>query len=265
MTAIIPLPFSTPYLSPSEAKERDMNINRETIVGELAAAKAATTRIFEVWKIDYCCNGSLSIGEACDRAGIDSARVIAGLEEVLAPRSRNVDWSIAPLGDLVRHILDTHHRYTRSEMDALPALAKKVASRHGDNHPATVQVASSVFDLAQELLQHMYKEEQILFPYVEALDEASKGDGPAPVPFFGSAVNPIRMMMAEHNMADALLASLRKLTRNYTPPADACMSFRALYGRLADLDEDLREHMRIENDVLFPRTVEMETAEVAFG
>ena len=150
-------------------------------------------------------------------------------------------------------------------MDALPALSKKVASRHGETHPETLQVASAIFDLAQELLQHMYKEEQILFPYVSALDEASSSDQPAPVPFFGSAVNPIRMMMAEHNLADALLSSLRSLTRDYTPPADACMSFRALYGRLADLDADLREHMRIENDVLFPRTVEMEASEVAFA
>ena len=169
-------------------------------------------------------------------------------------------WDHEPLTALVRHILDTHHVFTRKAIDTLPALATQVRLRHGEARPETREVAALVHHLAGDLAPHMQKEEQILFPFIESLEGALEtGAGPAGS-CFGSVRNPIRMMMREHDAAEAILKALRAVTRDYALPADASESFAGLYSGLQELEADLTEHIRLENEVLFPRALRLEEA-----
>lgn len=162
------------------------------------------------------------------------------------------DPSFDDLTDLVSHIVETHHTFTRSELARLFTLADQATSAHGDAHPELARVHELVVALADDLLPHLDKEERMLFPYVVALETAAAG-GPLARPPFGTVARPIRVMRAEHERAEDILVELRRVTGDYAPPAEASGSYRALYEGLASLDRDLAEHIHLENDVLFPR------------
>jgi len=229
-----------------------MDINGKTI-GELAVSIPNAIRVFERHKIDYCCHGNRSIGEACATAGVTVSEV---LDEIASTRDTDEtrDWSKEPLTAMQTFIIDTHHVYTRETLETVRLLADKVASRHGSNHPETETVRTLVEQLYNDLFPHMMKEEQVLFPYITQLE--TNPDGPPP--FFGSVERPIRMMMMEHEAAAEVLVALRFATGEYKLPNDACISFRALYEQLAALEHDLHRHIHLENNVLFPRAAELE-------
>jgi regulator of cell morphogenesis and NO signaling len=166
-------------------------------------------------------------------------------------------WEKEPLAALVRFILDTHHVYTREAIASLPPLAVKVRGRHGEAHPETRRVETLVTRLVADLAPHMQKEEQILFPYIVALEETG---GRPPASCFGTVRNPIRMMMAEHEAAVGILAELRAVTAGHALPPDVDTSFQALYAGLTQLEGDLHRHIHLENTILFPRAIEMEEA-----
>jgi len=137
-----------------------------------------------------------------------------------------------------------------------------VKARHGENHPEIAAIQELFSDVGGEMLLHMQKEEQILFPYIDALERAKNGDGALEPPFFQTVRNPIHMMMQEHDSAGDLVRKIRKATGEYTPPADACTSFTALYQELRQFEADLHQHVHLENNILFPRAVDMEAAVV---
>jgi len=161
------------------------------------------------------------------------------------------------LSALVR-IVATHHRYLRERQPILQGWLATLAERHGANHPEFHQVRAAFETLSVALLRHMDKEENILFPYVEALWHAREHGRPSPANPFGTIVNPIRMMEQEHREAEDLLARLRLLTDGYQPPKDGCTTCRACYAELARFDADLHQHVHLENDVLFPRAMALE-------
>ena len=230
-----------------------MNINPDVKpVGELALEVPHAIAILEKWKIDYCCHGNQSVTDACARAGVDVNELLAAIGG-----DRSVDgerkWEREPLVELTKYIVDTHHVFTREIVETIRVLANKVATRHGGNHPEVIAVNTLAQALCDELIPHMFKEEHVLFPYIESME-----NGEAAASCFGSVANPIRMMMMEHENAGELLTQLRTTTNNYTLPADACLSFRALYERLVDLEKDLHVHIHLENNLLFPRVLELE-------
>ena len=158
------------------------------------------------------------------------------------------DWRKQPLPSLVRHVVDTHHRYTHEAVGRIEPLLAKVVARHGQAHPELGKVASTFQLLTADLMPHLSREEQVLFPYIVAL---CAQEAPSRPPF-GSLANPLRVMTADHETAGTLLNVLRTLTDSFTPPADACASYRALYAALAELRRDLMVHVALENEVLFP-------------
>lgn len=226
-----------------------------TPVGEIAAQMPASTRVFQKLRIDYCCGGKLPLEEACTRAGVGIDVVLEALEE-LRNDATDQDWSTAPLSMLSDYIVRKHHEFTREETEALVVLANKVERVHGENHPEVIEVAFIVRTLQPELYEHMLKEEQILFPFVTELENA--GTRNTPRAGFGTVQNPIRMMMAEHDQAAEMLRRLRVVTSDYALPDGACMSFQALYFRLQELEADLHQHIHLENNVYFPRAIELE-------
>jgi regulator of cell morphogenesis and NO signaling len=130
--------------------------------------------------------------------------------------------------------------------------------RHGEQHPETRQIQRLFVALVEELTTHMLKEEQILFPYIEKMEQAADAGKPIPPAFFGSVAGPIAHMVADHDDAGSVLDSIRSEANDYVPPEDACGTFRALYTLLLDFEKDMKRHVHLENNILFPRAIELE-------
>jgi regulator of cell morphogenesis and NO signaling len=231
----------------------------ECTVGELAAELPASIRVFEAWKIDYCCGGLTPLPAACAAAGKTVHEFLAELERTAAvPDATSRNWPADTLTSMATNIVAMYHQYTREELQSIAPLADKVLSVHGERRPELAEVVTLVRELTGDLLPHMLKEEQVLFPYVGQLEGAAAAGTPPPTPFFGTVKNPVRMMMLEHDRVGELLASLRVATSDYAPPESACFSYRELYRRLADLELRTHEHVHIENNIYFPRAIALE-------
>lgn len=236
-------------------------------VREIALELPLSTRVFEEFHIDYCCGGRRPFEEACEIAGVSPVDVAMRLEETLGDtEASGFDFNAMPVRELVSHILNKHHVFTKSEISQLTPLMEKVASRHGPNHTSLYILKSYAFTLFEDLASHMSKEETILFPFLwELLDRDGSISSSSPV--FGSIGNPLRVMMSEHDRAGELLTQMRRVTEDYSLPDDACPSFTALYARLEDLEKDLHQHIHLENNILFPKALELESGiyPLAFG
>jgi len=237
-----------------------MSVTEKT-VRELALENPAATRVFEKLGIDYCCGGNQSLEQACRAANLSVDQVLDSLEmaEQTTRAAQEIhDWQREPLGDLVAHIKDTHHKYTREEIARLGPLFVKVCSVHGQSHPELAEIRTTFAGLAHELATHMMKEEMVLFPYIVRMEEAVIQHEPVLPPPFGSVQNPISMMEHEHQSAGNALGAMREASGGYTPPADACMSYQTLYKTLSEFEADLHQHIHLENNILFPRAIAME-------
>lgn len=224
-------------------------------VADLATAIPRAIPVLERLGIDYCCRGKQSIEEACLRSGVTPQELLILIDKEGSAATAAPD---ATLSELMRFIVDTHHAFTRDSLATLQRLSKKVRDVHGTNHPELVRVAVLVTELSDDLLPHMMKEEQVLFPYVTALEEAVLVAGEPPVPFFGTVRNPIQMMMSEHEVVGEKIAEVRAASNDFALPGDACGSYRGLYDLLQELERDLHRHIHLENNILFPRATAME-------
>lgn len=228
----------------------------EKTIGELVAERPDRSRVFEALGIDYCCGGKKTLETACGDNGIDVAEAVARLRDVeIAPaKTADENWLHAPMRSLIENILSTHHAYLKNELPRLSGLTEKVESRHAKKEPRLTELRGVFAGLRTELDMHMMKEEQILFPAIVQMEETdakpSLGCG-----FLGG---PVSVMEAEHESAAEALTAIRSLTDHYTAPEWACNTFRALVDALQKLEADLHEHIHKENNILFPRALEME-------
>lgn len=230
-------------------------------IREIALEVPATTRVFEEFKIDYCCGGRKSLSEACAVAGLDPSLVAQKLDAALSDQlSRNETGTAdtRTASELIDYIIAKHHVFTVQEIERLTPLMEKVCTRHGDQHPELFKLQTIFLALADSLVPHMRKEEAVLFPYIQLLDSSATGNMRAVPPHFGTVENPIRMMMADHEEDGERLRVMREITSDYALPEGACPSFTALYAGLQDLERDLHRHIHLENNVLFPAAVDLE-------
>jgi regulator of cell morphogenesis and NO signaling len=237
-----------------------MSFNPSKTVREFAIEIPNATRVFEKMKIDYCCGGNRPLNEACSQAGLQVEEVmqLLGEAELTEAVSDRIDIQSQPLAQLANYIVNTHHIFTREELERLTALLEKVCSVHEMNHPELLEIKSEFQILRAELEPHMQKEERILFPYIARLESAISENGPAPFAPFGTVGNPIAALMREHDAAGEILKSIRKLSGNFAVPENACFSYRTLYNALEALEADLHRHIHLENNILFPRALQME-------
>ena len=231
----------------------------EKTVRELALQSSSATRVFEKLRIDYCCGGDRSLEEACRDAGISVDEVQRELDAAKQePITPTRDWQREPLSELIAHINATHHKFVRSEITRLGPLFEKVCGVHGKNHPELLHIQAVFRGLAQELTSHMMKEEMVLFPYIDRMEEAVlQGEPVLPAPF-GTVANPVAMMEHEHDSAGDALRAMRAASNDYVAPEGACVSYQALYRALAEFEADLHQHIHLENNILFPRALAME-------
>jgi regulator of cell morphogenesis and NO signaling len=239
-----------------------MILDATRTVREFATEIPSATRIFEKLGIDYCCGGAKPLEAACRQANIPVDDVLRSLEgansSVAGAPADAPDFQNASLIDLIAHILSTHHAYVKQEIPRLKQLLVKVVAVHGDGHPELVGVQRTFAAVADELTAHMMKEEMVLFPYIERLETATSAGQRAPQAPFGSISNPVRMMEMEHASAGEGLEEMRTLTSAYTPPEDACFSYKTLYSALREFEADLHQHIHLENNILFPRAIALE-------
>lgn len=231
-------------------------ISPSETVGRIVADSPRLSHIFEELQIDYCCGGKRLLNEVCRERQIDVDRLVERLIRAQTDPSSSADqrWVTAPLSELCDHIQKTHHDYLRRELPRLAAIIAKVVAAHGANHPELTDVQTVFAELRAELEPHMMKEECVLFPAIKDL-EAQRQARQFP---FGSLANPIRVMVSEHDHAGDALARLRQLTANYVPPSGACNTYRVMLEGLATLERDMHQHVHKENNILFPRAVELE-------
>lgn len=238
-----------------------MEIDASRTVKQIVLEIPASVGVFERLGIDYCCGGDKNLEDACQAAGRPVREVLQSLEAATNSAQAETgatDWSQEPLANLMNHIVQKHHTFCRQEVSRLEPLLAKVSQAHGKNHPELHLLRSLFSGLSRELLMHLVKEEQTLFPYIARMEEALSQGKPFPRPPFGTVQNPVRMMVLEHDNAGAALHEMRNLSGEYQLPPDGCDSYRVLYEALSAFESDMHQHVHLENNILFPRAVALE-------
>lgn len=232
----------------------------ETSLASIVDNDPRAAIVFDQLGLDYCCRGQETLEVAARKSGIDVGTVTSQLEalgEAVPGASLDEQWPDLAL--LVDHIVQRHHRYVRDTQPVIAAWLDKLVDRHGDRHPELAALRATFATVAADFDAHMNKEEQILFPHIVALARHTAGDPPVSSPF-GSLQNPIRAMEHEHLEAGDAVERMRALTSGFTPPDDACTTYRLCYRELARFEADLHRHVHLENHLLFPRAVRLEHA-----
>lgn len=253
-------------LSPEEVS--NVEIDRTKTVKEIVLEVPASAKVFEQMGIDYCCGGDKRLDEACRIAGVQVEDVVRSLEvaeSFASPDEKNTDWTKQSLAALMDHIVERHHTFCRLEVASIEALIEKVVEVHGSLHSELRRIKALFSELSRELLMHLIKEEQTLFPYISRMEEAVTHGNPFPRPPFGTVQNPVQMMVLEHDSAGATLHEIRNLTDNYQLPPDACSTYHTLFEALNSFESDMNQHVHLEDNVLFPRAVAMEDAAITGG
>lgn len=245
--------------SPNEVEG---TISKSTPVGQLVAQRPSCACILEQYGIDYCCDGKATLEIACRKNGLQVEEV---LRKLIDANRKNLlsaapDWTRASLKDLIDHIMVTYHQPLRQELSRVALLAEKVARVHGDHHPEMIDVRNTFDRFKAQLELHMQKEELVLFPGIISMEATGT---PQIFGCGGGIEHPIDVMNQEHDDAGAALSAMRLLTHNYMPPADACASFKALLLSLAQIESEMHQHVHKENNILFPRALELRKAEPA--
>ncbi len=236
-----------------------MNQLEQAVIGQLVAGNYHTAAVFKQFNIDFCCKGNMTVGEACRLKNIDPALVTDALENVQpVRRGDTVDFSSWGADVLASHIQQTHHTYVARQIPVLESFLHKLCGVHGAAHPELLTVNRLFLAAADELTHHMQKEEVMLFPYIRRLVQASQdGNTPAPPPF-GSVQAPIAVMMQEHSQEGDRFQQMTELSNDFTPPADACNTYRVTYGLLKEFRDDLHLHIHLENNILFLKAAQLE-------
>lgn len=232
-----------------------MTITDKNIVGELVAQDYRTATVFKQNNIDFCCKGNRTIEEVCASSAIDPAPLIEALNEIsFSTEGSNYDFQSWDLDLLVDYIEKKHHRYVEKRIPEIKSYLTKVTRVHGQRHPELIEIDELFTASSFDLINHMHKEETILFPFIRQMKMELNLNRPP----FGSVKNPVRMMMKEHAVEGERYKQIEQLSNNYTPPADACTTYSVAFSMLKEFEDDLHMHIHIENNILFPRVLKEE-------
>jgi regulator of cell morphogenesis and NO signaling len=232
----------------------------EPTIGELVKKDFRKAEVFKKYGLDFCCGGKKTLSKACEEKGLDVVAIEKELKEVdlasnAIPSQDFNSWELDFLSD---YIINTHHKYVTQSNPVLFEYTQKVSRVHGERHPEVVEVADMFMEIMNELNCHMMKEENVLFPYIKNLAIAKRQKTSVAAPGFGTIQNPVRMMEHEHDAVGAMFEKLKEITNNFTPPSNACTTYRVSYEKLNEYLNDLQQHIHLENNILFPKAVELE-------
>ncbi len=235
-----------------------MQKEKARTIGQIVADNYQAAKVFGRFDIDFCCGGDRTVDEACQETNIDPNEVWQALKELETVGARKDNYTEWSLDFLIDYIIKNHHKFSRQKLPEIGQYAKKVAGVHGNLHPELKDIYYEFTMLHGEIINHLDKEEELLFPYVKRLVEADKNGEQPDTPDFGKAANPISMMEHEHDQSGAAMKEIRELSDDFTPPEDACTTYRLLFENLEAFEKDLHKHVHLENNILFPKAIELE-------
>ncbi|MBK9736354.1 MAG: iron-sulfur cluster repair di-iron protein [Saprospiraceae bacterium] len=236
-----------------------MNINLHSVIGELVANNYKTAQVFKTYKVDFCCNGNRTLIDLKKTDDIDLEKLIEDLEKVTSEVvDLDTQFKSWPLDLLTDYIEKTYHRYIEHKVPVIKEYLNKVCDVHGRDDNELYKIQEIFNASSEDLLQHMAKEEQILFPYIRKMVENEERGFSFQPPMFGSVKNPIHMMMEEHSTEGDRYKMIASLSNDYTPPAKACNTYMVVYAMLKEFEEKLHAHIHLENNILFPGAITFE-------
>lgn len=228
---------------------------KDKTVAEIVTENVKTSDVFKRNGIDFCCGGDINIAEVCESKGLDFNTVKHEIDSILQTPSNAHDFNSWNLGFLVDYIINTHHTYVKNNFDLLLEYTNKVASVHGENHPEVIQIHTLTETLVAELRPHLEKEERILFPFIKHLIEIHSKNEKVTSPGIQS---PITVMEKEHDAAGDLIKEIALVSNNFLAPEGACITYLAMYAKLEEFQNDLFQHIHLENNILFPKAINLE-------
>ncbi|MDD7888027.1 iron-sulfur cluster repair di-iron protein [Flavivirga sp. 57AJ16] len=229
-------------------------------VGAFVAEDFRTAAVFNKYGIDFCCRGNRTLEEVCDKNGIETSELVHSLKHVLNTKTdQSIDYKSWPLDLLIDYIEKKHHRYVEEKIPVIKQFLDKLCRVHGERHPELFEVNELFTASAGELAQHLKKEELVLFPFVKKLVKAELTNTPMASPGFGTVKNPIAMMVQEHDNEGVRFRRIAEITDHYTPPADACNTYKVTFAMLEAFEQDLHLHIHLENNILFPSAEKLES------
>jgi regulator of cell morphogenesis and NO signaling len=233
---------------------------RNQTLAEIVTKDHRTASLFEKYHLDFCCKGKRTLNQACSDQNISTEELIKELTYVKSVHHVNDEsqkFDSLSLTELAEYIVAAHHTYVKREMPPLLTYLQKITSKHGERHPELYKITALFTALKEEMEMHMQKEELILFPRIKETEKyATMQDGHLQfnLTYLRS---PISVMEQEHDHAGSIMAEIRDLSNNYTPPADACTTYKLAYSTLEAFEKDLHQHVHLENNILFPKAISL--------
>lgn len=236
-----------------------MTVDTKITIGEIVAEDFRTAAVFSKYGIDFCCKGNRTLDEVCEKKNLSVDDLVAQLAQVSGnPDGQSIDYASWPTDLMIDYIEKKHHRYIDEKSPVLIQYLNKLCKVHGERHPELFTIYNLFYESATELAAHMKKEELLLFPFIKKMLRAKENNLPLDRPHFSSVENPVAMMKHEHVTEGERFEEIASLTNNYTPPADACSTYRVTFAMLHEFEQDLHTHIHLENNILFPRAIAME-------
>lgn len=227
-------------------------------LSDIVNEKFQTATVFEKYHLDYCCKGRRSLQQACEEQNVPVNEIIEELNNVYIPGTDAIDFNCLKLGQLAEYIVHTHHSYVKKEISHILSFLQKVSSKHGNRHPELYKISALFTELAIEMTDHMDKEEMIVFPRIKQLEKNGMDQLFFDAQMYEYLKLPIINMEVEHEDAGNIMNEIRLLSNNYTPPADACTTYKLMYACLHAFEIDLHQHVHLENSMLFPKALALE-------
>ncbi|HMN06602.1 MAG TPA: iron-sulfur cluster repair di-iron protein [Flavobacteriales bacterium] len=236
-----------------------MNITPERTVGSIVAEDYRAAAVLTKYGIDFCCKGGRSLQEVCETDNIDRQALVNDINELLSREAKVEDdvrsW---PLDKLADHVETVHHRYVEERGPIIKQYLAKLVVVHGERHPELMVIQDEFNTCLGAMAMHMKKEELILFPFVRRLAHSERSGEPFKEPRFGSVENPVKAMMDDHNDEGERFRRMREVSDGFTTPADGCATYDTAFNMLKEFEADLHLHIHLENNIMFPRAIELE-------
>ncbi|MBK9722763.1 MAG: iron-sulfur cluster repair di-iron protein [Saprospiraceae bacterium] len=234
-----------------------MNTNKS--VGQYVADDYRAASVFEKYGIDFCCKGNATLQDVCAQKELDPFLIEAELGHVMDSKiAEYIDFKDWPMDLLVDYIEKKHHRYVEQTMPVIKKYLEKLCLVHGGQHPELIEIAAQFNASCDDLKAHMRKEELVLFPFVRQLSEAHQNGTKLNHPPFGSIQHPIHMLELDHAIEGNRFQLIADRSNHYTPPPDACNTYKVAYALLQEYETDLHKHIHLENNILFQKAIYLE-------
>ncbi|MDD2337434.1 MAG: iron-sulfur cluster repair di-iron protein [Geobacteraceae bacterium] len=226
----------------------------EKTIGEFVAEDYRTAAVFEKYGIDFCCGGKVILSAVCREKGIDLDEI---LREIVAagitPLGRSQDYAAWDLSFLSDYIVNVHHAYLWENLPQIAASTRKVAQVHGDNHPEVMEIAAIFDRIAADMDAHLREEEEVLFPTIKIVESVGKTGSLADSKDLDTIRVSLERLIREHEEVGEAVHAIRRLSKDYALPSDACNTFMVTYRKLGEFEDDLHKHVHLENNILFPK------------